>query len=279
MWQFSHVKFSSRVPLLSFLLLEKKETPVLYVKAVEKIIFKLYELKNLINKLLFQLYTQRKKGEKFSGFCANENFMWGWNPLRKKLLQREAPKNFVGSSLEYPRQWFLDQRNQILADDLEVLVDGQVDDFPNHLVASEQVHQVYFALPDRYLDVHLVHDEVSFPVDLLVHAFDSDVTRAACEISRELSASLHRDEKNFAIDGVTAEDVEMRQVDLEGILRGILVDAASSHQRKSVSRRIQAWEILHEIFEDPIGCAISFDVFRIDEQSLSGLAAGYNQIT
>lgn len=75
MWQFSHVKFSSRVPLLSFLLLEKKEIPVLYVKAVEKIIFKLYELKNLINKLLFQLYTQRKKGEKFSGFCANENFM------------------------------------------------------------------------------------------------------------------------------------------------------------------------------------------------------------
>lgn len=47
----------------------------------------------------------------------------------KEHLLREALEDFVARTLEYPLEGFLDQRNKLGAEQVEVLVDGFVDDF------------------------------------------------------------------------------------------------------------------------------------------------------
>lgn len=75
-----------------------------------------------------------------------------------------------------------------------------------------------------YFDIHLVDDEVSFTVYLLVNSLDSHVARSAGEISCEMSCAAHRNKQNSSVNIVASDDIQMRKFNLERVLRCIFND-------------------------------------------------------
>lgn len=62
------------------------------------------------------------------------------------MRHREAAQDFICRCLENVRQRLLYQRNEVVRENFEVLVDGLADDFTQHFVPAEKVFEIYFSL-------------------------------------------------------------------------------------------------------------------------------------
>lgn len=135
----------------------------------------------------------------------------------KKLRHREALEDFVGGSLEDSRERLLDEWYQLFAEEIEVLVDGFVDDFGDGLVAVKKWAQVDAPLFHEHFNVEFVHDEVCDTVDYLWSPADPDFT-ATREVSREHPRTVDRQHENFSIHAVFTVHEQVRQIYFERVL-------------------------------------------------------------
>lgn len=140
------------------------------------------------------------------------------------MRHREALEDFVGCSLEDFREGLLDQRNQLFAEEIEVLVDGLVDDVGNGSVAVEERAEVDAALLHENFDLKFVDDEMCDAVYFFWPPADSDFT-ASREVSCEHPGPIDRQNENFSVHAVLSVYKQVRQIYFKRILRGVFNDA------------------------------------------------------
>lgn len=144
----------------------------------------------------------------------------------KKLRHWEPLEDFVGCSFDDSRKRLFYERNQLLAEEFEVLVDGLVDDVGNRFVALEKWSKVDASLFDEHLDVDFIHDEVGDAVDFLRAPSDSNFAATPREVSSEQSRSFYGQYENFSVHHVLSFDKQVWQIYFERVLRGKLDHAA-----------------------------------------------------
>lgn len=146
------------------------------------------------------------------------------------MSKRESLQDFVRRPLEDSSERLLDERNDFLAENLKVRVDGLIDDLAEGLVSAKQVLEIDFASLDVHFDVHLANDEMCLSVDLLVDSPDPHIASAAGEVALELAVALNGQEQDSAVDHIPTDDKQVRKLNLERVLGCIFNDPAKAHE-------------------------------------------------